>query len=206
MSIKRGRAWGDTGPFPADGVVASSDADARDYVISWRAQGTEFVPIGLSAGDLCATLGGRGGPQRFAKPGAELARVLVDVGRVSIDDQPPTYFVAHCIARRSWWRGRVVAVMNAAWLGEYNVAPRAHPGDGRFDLVDANLALGDRFKARKRLRIGTHVPHPHIATSSFRETSIEFDRPTRVWLDGRPCGVARTLQITVEAEALRVLV
>lgn len=205
MSIKRGEAWGEHGPLPVDGVVVRTDAQARACLEAARRAGEEPPPLGLLGGDLCTTLGGRGDDARLASDDA--ARLTVDVGRVVLDDGSVHWFVAHLVARRSWWRGRVVAVMNAAWLGRWNVAPRAHPGDNAFDLLDADLALGDRWKARARLPLGTHVPHPDIRTSRVRDaTTVDLGRPCGVHLDGERVGTSRRLTIAVEPDALAVVV
>ncbi len=203
MSIRRGEAWGEIGPLPADGVVVHADAQARTVVEAAQRAGTPTPAVGLLGGDLCTTLGGRGDRARLQSPDA--VRLRVDVGRVILDDADVHWFVAHLVARRSWWRGRVVAVMNAAWLGTWNVAPRAHPGDGSFDVLDANMSLGDRCKARSRLPLGTHVPHPAIAMTRARDLRLTFDAPMPIWLDGELVGRARSVHVVVEPDTLAVV-
>ncbi len=82
--------------------------------------------------------------------------------------------------------GPIVAVMNAEFLGDWDVAPRAHPGDGLLDVVSvaAGMSLADRLRARRRLPAGTHVPHPAITIERRPAVQLGFDRPTPVWLDG----------------------
>ena len=48
----------------------------------------------------------------------------------------------------------------------HDVAPRAHPNDGRFDVVEVSAAMPARarLQAWRRLATGTHVPHPDITT------------------------------------------
>ncbi|MAT03984.1 MAG: hypothetical protein CL424_02950 [Acidimicrobiaceae bacterium] len=101
------------------------------------------------------------------------------------------------LVRRSWWRGRVVACMNVDHLGDWNVAPRAHPNDGRLDIVECSptMPLRARWAARRRLVAGTHVPHPDIEVGRVRERSWTFARPHRVWIDG--VDVGRTEMLTV---------
>jgi diacylglycerol kinase family enzyme len=129
--------------------------------------------------------------------------VPADLGSVLVDGVQH-WFVAHLVARRSWWRGRIVAAMNAEFLGGWDVAPRAHPGDGLLDVVDvaAAMPLGDRLRARRRLPSGGHVPHPAIAVSRRPAVQLDFDRTTPVWLDGERVGDARRLSIRVERDAL----
>ena len=97
--------------------------------------------------------------------------------------------------------------MNAEHLGRWDVAPRSHPGDGLLDAFDVTMPLGERLKARTRLRSGTHVPHPGIAQRRVAALQVDLDPATPVWLDGerleRP---ARSLSIRVEPAALTCVV
>ncbi|HXH57242.1 hypothetical protein [Iamia sp.] len=202
MTVEKGRDWGEVGPAPPDTVFVRSDAEARDVIeTSRRGDGPPPV-LGLLGGDLCRTLGGRGGEARVREAAS---RATVDLG-VALLDGRRHLFVAHLVARGSWWRGRVVAVMNAQFLGRWDVAPRAHPGDGRLDVLDGDLGLGDRWKARRRLVAGTHVPHPGIAQLRTAAWTVELERATPVWLDGGRMTEARTLAIRLEPDAVRVVV
>lgn len=140
-----------------------------------------------------------------AAPGGERA-VLAEPLRIATLDGVAHVFVAHLVARRSWWRGRVVAVMNAQFLGPWDIAPRAHPGDGRLDVLDADLTLGDRWKARSRLPAGTHVPHPAIQQTRTSAWMASFAQPTPIRLDGELVGGCRELTVTVEPDSLDVVV
>lgn len=203
MGVHRGRDWGTVGPLPPDGVVVRSDAEARAVVTAARRAGEEIPPLGLLGGDLCRTLGGRGDEARLHGDGA--VRLAVDLGAVLVDGRLH-WFVAHLVARRSWWRGPLFAAGNAQWVGAWDVFPRAHPGDGRLEVLEADPPLGDRLKARRRLPLGTHVPHPAITIR--RAAAVQHDLPAghAVWLDGERVGPARTLSIRVEPDALRIVV
>jgi len=203
MAVERGRDWGTAGPLPPDGVVVRSDAEARAVVTAARRAGTPIPPLGLLGGDLCRTVGGRGDEDRLRGDGA--VRLTVDLGAVLVDGRLH-WFVAHLVARRSWWRGPLLAACNAQWVGDWDIAPRAHPGDGLLEVVEADPTLGDRLKARRRLPLGTHVPHPDITIR--RAAAVQRDLPAGhvVWLDGERVGPARTLSIRLEADALRIVV
>jgi hypothetical protein len=205
VTVRRGEAWGAAGGVPEDGVVVGSDAEARRAVTAARRAG-ELVPVlRLAGGDLCRTLGGRGDLARLHS--AVGAHVPVDLGSVLVDGVQH-WFVAHLVARGSWWRGRIVAAMNAEFLGAWDVAPRAHPGDGLLDVLDvsAAMSLADRFEARRRLPTGGHLPHPAIAVQRRPAVQVDLDGPTPVWLDGEPVGRARRLSIRVEPDALTCVV
>ena len=179
MTIEKGRPWGSAGPLAVDGVVAATDAEVRALVEQARQAGRPPAEGGLVGGDLCRTVGGRGDRARLATPDA--VRLPVDVAAVTIDGESH-WFVAHLVARRSWWRGRVVAVMNAQWIGRWDVAPRSHPNDGLLDLFDGSPSLDDRWKARRRLITGTHVPHPAIVQRRTDALELELDPPLDVCL------------------------
>jgi hypothetical protein len=201
VTIRKGEAWGEVGGLPVDGVVVRSDAEARAQVTAARRAGAPLPALGLLGGDLCRTLGGRGDEARLRSEGA--TRLPVDLGSVLVDGVQH-WFVAHLVARRSWWRGRIVAAMNAESVGPRDVAPWAHPNDGVLDVVDVSpsLTLTDRIRARRRLPSGAHVPHPAISLSRRPALQVDLDRPTPVWLDGERVGEARRLSIRLEPDAL----
>jgi hypothetical protein len=203
VTIRKGEPWGEPGPLPADGIVVRSDAEARAAVTAAHRSGAPLPTLGLLGGDLCRALGGTGDEARLRSP--EAMTLPVDLGAVLVDGRLH-WFVAHLVARRGWWRGRVVAVMNAQHLGPWDVAPRGHPDDGRLDVLDGDLPLGDRWKARRRLRTGTHVPHPAIAERHVAALQLELAAGVHVWLDGEDLGPARTLSIRVEPDALSCVV
>ena len=216
-----GADWGAPGVIPAEARRVVDDAAAADLVAEARRAGRPVPPVVLAGGDLARTFGlsaaaaqnaaapetgEKVGEQNAAAPGAgEEAgvRVSVDVGAVLVDGLLH-WFVSHLVARRSWWRGRLLVVANASFVGHWNVAPRAHPGDGRLDTFDARPSLAVRLAARRRLPAGTHVPHPDIVQRRVAAAQFDFDPPLDVRLDGRRVGRARTLSVRVEPAALEV--
>lgn len=198
MTIRRGSDWGVEVPRPGDLHVVASDA-ALARALSSGSPG----PLALAAGDLHRTLGVPD-PRRD-----RLRRVELDVLHVELDDVE-RLAVAHVLARRpgwrGWWSGPIVAVLNAAHYRHWEAAPRGHPNDGRAEIVevDARMPVRARVQARRRLRTGTHLPHPSISVSSRREATWEFERPTLVELDGVRHGLVRRLRVTVEPDAFEL--
>ncbi|MDE0195761.1 MAG: hypothetical protein OXP08_09460 [bacterium] len=202
MGIRRGGDWGAGGALPDGGVVVSSDGEARGVVEEARRRGEAVPVLGLAGGDLCRTLGGSGDLGRLREGGSVLT---CDLGSVLLDGRIH-WFTAHLVARRSWLSGRILVVMNAAFLGRWNLGPRAHPGDGLLDISDADLSLRQRLAAWRRLPAGTHLPHPAIATTRRAAFSTRFERPVPVLLDGVAVGRASTITVRVESDALTVVV
>ena len=203
MTVRKGEPWGTPGRLPADGVIVRSDAEARAVVTAARRDLAALPVLGLAGGDLARTCGATGDEGRLRSDVAQ--QLPVDLGEVLVDGSLH-FFVAHLVARRSWWRGPVVVAMNAQYLGQWDVAPRSHPNDGRLDLLEADLPLGDRLKARARLVSGTHVPHPGIRERRVKAVQLDLVPGCRVWLDGECVGPARTLSIRTVPDALTVVV
>lgn len=130
-------------------------------------------------------------------------RFRIDAARARHDGRSD-YFVAHLIARGSWWWGRVVAVMNAEFRETWKVAPRAHPGDGLLDVLDADLSIGQRMAARRRLVHGDHLPHPDIAVSRVGAIELTFDSPVALWFDAHRAGEATRVEVEVLPECVEV--
>ena len=201
--IGRGEDWGATAAVPDGAIWVDDDAAAAEIVADARRRGVAAPPLVLTGGDLARTLGGTGDRSRLER--GEGTRVAVDIGAVLVDGRL-RWFVAHLVARRGWWRGRVLAVCNAAFIGAWNVAPRAHPGDGRLDIVDADLPVRDRLAARRRLRSGTHVPHPGISSRRAAAVQFDLDADLDIHLDHVPVGRAGALSVRVEPAAVDVWV
>lgn len=205
MPIAPGQPWGEPGPLPIGGVVVRSDAEARAVLEDARRTGLDRPALGLLGGDLCRTLGGLGQDGqggRLFSPAA--VRFRVDLGEVLLDGKLHL-FVAHLVARSRTW-SRAFVAMNAAWRGSWNLGPRAHPGDGLLDTYDVNLRLGQLAAVRSRLHHGAHLPHPGIRERRTAAIQMDLERPLAVELDGERVGVARSLSVRVEADALIVVV
>lgn len=198
MTISKGAEWGESVIRPADLPVMASDADLAGRAPTDR-------PVGLSGGDIYASVGS-------PEPRVESMLLPIDRLHVTFDDRTAVA-VAHVVLRRagrswlSWWRGELLAVCNADFVGPWNVAPRAHPNDGRFDVVHVtDMPVRDRWAARSRLTHGTHVPHPAIDVRTATDATWAFERPMRISIDGVDHGTCRRLRVTIEPDALSIIV
>ena len=196
MTVKPGVDWGELVPIPADAVDIGSDAD-----LAAALERGERRALRLRGGDLFKAVG--------APSGATSVKVPVDILRVHLDEHEATA-VAHVIARPAgllgWWRGSILCVMNVEHVGRADIAPRAHPNDGRFDVVEvaASMSWRDRRQAWRRLPTGTHVPHPDISTRRSRREDFSFDHPVAVRVDGIERGLVRSISISVVPDGATV--
>ena len=196
MTIRAGEEWGRRVTGDAGATAAADDADLARHLAAG-----ERGPFTVAGGDLHRAVGA---PAAGAFPPALPVAALI----VRLDDGPERTVVAHVVARRRWWRGPMVAVCNVDYVGKWNVAPRAHPNDGRADVIEVAATMGRRarWQAWRRLPQGTHLPHPSLTTRSVRTAAFEWDDPIGVWLDGVNAGVARKLAVTVRPDAFELLV
>jgi hypothetical protein len=201
MTISKGQDWGREVARPETLRLASDDAQLAAWLDDDTGQ-----PTAAAAGDVFTTIG--------ARPVAERDTLLalpIDLVDVVLDEERAATAVAHVVVRRRWtaggaWRGRVVAVMNAEYHRQRSVIARGHPNDGRVEVVEADPALTVRQRSavRRRLRSGTHLPHPLLSTRSVRSASWQFERPHVVVVDGRVIGSARRVDMCVRADAALV--
>ncbi len=203
MTIERGADWGTPGGLPADGVVVRSDAEANEVITAARRARKPIPVLGLAGGDLCRTLGGTGDVDRLRSAAAHT--FPIDLGVVLLDGRLQ-FFCSHLVVRSRWWSGRCIVVMNAQFLGPYDLAPRGHPNDGYVEVTEGALPLGERLRARTRARTGTHLPHPALHTSRVEAMQFELDRPTPVRIDSICTSTAQNISLRVEPDALLVVV
>ena len=203
MPIAKGQPWGEPAALPDDAVVVRSDAEAREVLEDARRAHRPYPPLGLAGGDLCRTVGGGRGGEDGLRSG-KAVRLPVDLGEVLLDGHMHL-FVAHLVARSRLCRRAFVA-MNAQWLGDWNLGPRAHPNDGLLDTYDARLPPGQLLPVRSRLHHGAHLPHPNIKERRTAALQVELDRPLAVRLDGAPAGKATVVSVRVQPDALIVVI
>lgn len=198
MTISKGADWGTEIDRPDGLVLAADDAEVARLLSTG-----ESSTVAPTAGDLFTTIG--------ARPLGDRQRVLrlpIDLVEVRLDGGDPIVAAAHVVARShwsrgGWFRGGAVVVMNAEFIGPYDVAPRGHPNDGRVESLELSESLGprQRLAIRRRMRTGTHLPHPAISHRPVRRGSWSFASPLAVFVDGVSFGRATTLDIEVHADA-----
>ncbi len=208
MTIRRGEPWGKPAPLPPGAPIASTNSELRKEITAQRAGFGGSEQIGVIGGDLWHVVGAPvGGTRRLHSDQAHSAPI--DLIRVTADGDH-LWACVGVIARNSWWRGPVVAVMNADLADTWRVAPAAHPNDGRLHVLETglngpSLSLRERMLARRRLRLGTHIPHPAISVRRVADAGYRFERPTTLWLDGERLGRCRELSVAVVPDGAEIV-
>jgi YegS C-terminal NAD kinase beta sandwich-like domain len=215
VSLK-GQPWGRPATGPADVEVAGDDAALARAVEAHPGALVRFAPDAGS--DLARAVGldAAGEPAGLDAPVDALA---CDPGGLAVNavvlGTPPGRL-------RAWSRsgrvevsvdGRVlhdgpattVVIANGQFLDGLDVVPRGHPGDGRIEVQVYALGPGERRAMRARLPLGTHLPHPRIATASGRAVTVHADRRRPLALDGVARDPVGALAVTVRPAALRLV-
>lgn len=202
MTIRRGENWGVSGEVPAGTVVAEDDAGL--FVMLNSPDPPHSVAV--CTGDLARTVSASPDPQRY-RHGNTVVLAPLDLLEVQFDSGSAVC-VSHIVARRGWLRGTVVVVANAQFLGRWDVAPRSHPNDGRFDATEVRPAMSvrQRLIASRRLPTGSHLPHPDLLQQRSASGEWTFARPLTLWLDGVRVGRTRRVRVQVVPDALTLCI
>ncbi len=207
MTIRKGESWGEPGGLaPGSPVVDTDDGARRHLQRSWSSSDDRSgtPEIGILGGDLHRTLGAPRHDRADLLAG-RATRFPMDLGTVQVDDGPEQVFVAHLVATASpsgrLWSSRTVIAMNGSFAGQLNLGPRAHPNDGRLDIVDGRLPRQQRRAGRRRALTGSHVPHPDLAERRTAHVVIDSDRPLHLLLDGVSAGTGTRLELRCHPDA-----
>ena len=202
MNIEKGRSWGSLSPLPPDGVIIKTNKELLEKVNNCKRQGIDLPTFGLLGGDLWRTLGGRRAEERLY--GGEATTLDIDLGCALLDGKI-FWFCAHMFIG-SKLKGEKIFISNVAHYGKTNPAPKAHPGDGKFDMLEVKLSPLQTFKAVKRVSAGTHIPHPGIKYKQVSSEQFSFGKKLSIEIDGKNIGKFSTVSIRIENEALRVVI
>ena len=202
MNIEKGRSWGSLSPLPPEGVIIKTNKELLEKVNDCKRQGIDLPTFGLLGGDLWRTLGGRRAEERLY--GGEATTLDIDLGCALLDGKI-FWFCAHMLIG-SKLKGEKIFISNVAHYGKTNPAPKAHPGDGKFDMLEVKLSPLQTIKAVKRVSAGTHIPHPGIKYKQVSSEQFSFEKKLSIEIDGKNIGKFSTVSIRIENEALRVVI
>lgn len=109
---------------------------------------------------------------------------------------------------RRTYEGRItnLVVANAQFFGGgMRVAPKAHPGDGKFDVLIQVGTKGDYVAAITKVYKGEHIPSPAIKEYPAKRVEVTTDRPLQVEADGEVLGFTpATFEIVPDALRVKI--
>jgi diacylglycerol kinase family enzyme len=83
------------------------------------------------------------------------------------------------------------------------IAPKAHPGDGKFDVLVQKGTKRDYIYGITKVFKGEHVPHPSIKEYMAARVEVETDVPLQVEADGEILGKTKAI-FEILPDALRL--
>lgn len=208
MTIDKGAPWGDVALPPPGTTVFSTCAALAAHLgalpgvaMETAVHAPEFVLQDASFRMLLGTTG---------TTGTHTVRVpidLFDVTFVRDDREERIVAIDTVMLGRRLLRDELAIVSNTGIWRSRRIAPRAHPNDGRADVVTVahHMGVRQRLLAWRRARWGTHLPHPAIAIGQRGEYTWS-GAPRPLTVDGVRRGSVTSLQVRVVPDAIVVYV
>jgi len=187
VTIRKNENWGATVTRPENLVICETDAAASQLTTKYFLQQKPIPAIAITRSNLSRALGTRG-----ANANSQTMQATpFDLIEVTFADDSKTeqkvLALGYGMLRKSWWRGEIVAAMNTSFIGDWDCAPRSHPNDGKFDLltVTSEMKPTQRLIASRRLRLGTHLPHPQISVKQLPSFEADCSAEPNLYVDNR---------------------
>jgi hypothetical protein len=204
MTIRKGEGWGKRIPMPSSIRLVRSDAELS------QCSRSDF--ISLTDGDIHRTLGS----PLLDHNDSECTLLSIDALEVRVtapDGSERAFMAASRIEIGDFLsplrRRRFVCVTNGGIVKGRNLTPRAHPNDGRFDVmtIESSMTFRNRLIARDKAVTGTHVPHPQISVRQIDTFTTErLGRGERLSIDGCLVTNWSEISVTIHADYWQVVI
>ena len=204
-AVRRGQAWGRPPRGPAEIEISGDDTALAAVAGDRRGVRVRFTPVGS---DLARALGlgeGTGSDVELpvdalaldGGPGLAVNAVVLGTAPDRLRWTTPVITAEVVIDGRTRFEGETAAIVVASgqYLRGADLVPRGHPGDGRAEVQVYALGRGERRAMRRRLRTGTHVPHPRILELVGREIEVRATRSVPLEVDGHGRGRIAALRL-----------
>lgn len=196
MTIKRGEPWGEVVAVTRVPQRVRRDGDIATHLRS------DSGPLLLVDGDIALAVGARnvdGIPNHAIK----LPMDSYDLEWHCEDGTVHRTTSYSTLVHGSWWRGESRWFSSGGFVNRYDVLPRSHPNDGVAEVlrIDPTMPLRQRIAANRRMRTGSHMPHPHLQISRGTSHSWNTPEPLRLVVDGASLGMAVSVVLTVRPDS-----
>ena len=187
MTIRKNEDWGVTVTRPENLVICETDAAASQLATNYFLQQKPIPAIAITRSNLSRALGTTGADI----DSQNMQATPFDLIEITFADDSKTgqrvLALGYGVLRKCWWSGEIVAAMNTSFIGDWDCAPRSHPNDGKFDLltVKSEMKPTQRLIASRRLRLGTHLPHPQISVKQLTSFEADCSAEPNLYVDNR---------------------
>lgn len=195
MTVRKGQLW--ERPVPTGVLIVELPTLGALHTLL-RDSGLPTEPLYVALNDP-GSLG-----KTIRHFGDEQHAFGLDVGVVEMGETKTVLLNAASFTRRM--HRDACYVMNGQWLGDFNLGHRAHPNDGRFDIVEwGHLSYWQWRAVANRLGSGAFTPHPAISESRTDVVYREFMQPMHVQIDSIAYPQTKSVQITLRPDAIFVV-
>ena len=204
MTISKHLEWGRDILKPEDLVICQDDAAASRLLTGLISESKHLPIIAIKSSKLARALG-TNGAQLESKNMRALPFDLIKIDFTnSSNEKIMVIAIGYALLRNSWWRGEITAVLNTSFIGDWDCAPRSHPNDGKFDVVSVGSQMRpmQRLIASRRLRLGTHLPHPKISTHQATNLELSSSALPNLFVDGQRFAKVSQISFTLLPDAV----
>jgi hypothetical protein len=207
MTIRKGQDWGAFESRPSGLKVVVDDIAASELITNQYLNFEMPLRISILNSGLSRTLG-----IKHSSPRSN--QMLCTKFDVIEANYTPTdslevsrrCFVGNAFINRNRFFGKTIAILNSSFVGNQDWAPKAHPNDGKLDLIEfeSSMSIRQRLTAFKLMKSGAHLPHPKIRYRQVSEFEFSDERSATLSIEGRRiCSIKRCV-FTVLPDAVNL--
>lgn len=211
MTIKKGREWGHHLQRPSDLQVVADDFAASERITQMLDDSFTTINLAIVHSVMARALGLNGAnleSSSLLMTQFDLIQAIftpVDSRAATNSDiESHRYFVGNAFIGKRRLHGVRVGVMNSSFDKKRDWAPRAHPNDGRLDVIEfqERIKFRQRMVAMQRMKSGTHLPHPNIRYHQATEYSADCSEVPYLFIEGRNVGRISSCRFVVMPDAV----
>jgi hypothetical protein len=207
MTIRKGQEWGHFEERPSDLQLVADDVAACEVVSKCVIESSSTLNLSILKSDMARTLGITGATNL----NSQMLCTKFDVIEATYVLTKSEETIRRCFIGRAFiseklFFGRTIAVLNSSFVGNRDWAPKAHPNDGKLDLVelDGSMNVRQRLTALKLMKSGSHLPHPKIRYNQLSEYEYATDRSASLSIEGVRIGSIRHCFFRVLPDAVNL--
>ncbi|MFM8249172.1 MAG: hypothetical protein ACKOPL_07765 [Acidimicrobiaceae bacterium] len=207
MTIRKGQEWGHFENRPDDLQVVADDFAAGDLITSQALNPESAMNLTIEKSGLSRALGIKNALRRnYQMLCTKFDVIEVNYTPADSDAVARRCFIGNAFIYQQLVFGRTIAILNSSFVGDRDWAPKAHPNDGKFDVVDldGSISIRQRLTALKLMKSGSHLPHPKIRYSQVPEFEFLSERSASLSIEGIRIGAVRHCVFKVLPDAVNL--
>ena len=207
MTISKGQEWGRFEERPTDLQVAADDFSAGQLITDQILNLASPPNISITKSGLTRTLGIKNASHRNDQMLCTKFDVIEAVyTSANSDTATRRCFIGHANIYQKYFLGQIIAILNTSFIGNRDWAPKAHPNDGKLDVVelDGSMSSRQRLTAFRLMKSGSHLPHPKIRYTQKTEYVFIGEKSASMSIDGIRIGSIRRCVFRVLPDAVNL--